>query len=59
MSVALDMKQLKQNGRLAAILDWIAKPNDMYMYDVVPCCCVKCEKILSWHVCVMAQYMKK
>ena len=40
-------------------MDWIAKQNDVHMYDVEPCPCVKFEIIMSRHVCVMAQDMKK
>ena len=49
---------MKQNGRLAAILDWIAKQNDKHMYVVLLCLCVKFEKNQSRHVCVKAQDMK-
>ena len=39
--IAQVMNILKQNGRLAAIFDWITKQNNIHMFYVVPCPCVK------------------
>ena len=44
------MKKFKQNGRQSAILDWIAKQNDVHMYAMVLCHCAKFERILFRHV---------
>ena len=52
--MAEDKKNIKQNGRQAAILDWIAKQNEVHMYVVLPGHFVKFEKISSRHECVMA-----
>ena len=52
--LALDMQKLKQNGRLAAILDRITKQIDVHMYDLVSCPCIKFETNQSRHVQVVA-----
>ena len=48
------MKKFKQNGRQSAILDWIAKQNDVHMYAMVLCHCAKFEQIPFRHVREMA-----